>query len=160
MLLISLICHTPIVIRGYPCALWPFLTIWRWKTSNETGFGMSPLCYRRKCSPKGGIQWLLVYLLYWVMHVVLYRRIVMAIETAIFVGVFVDCCLFACCPGWRWGNTEQVVAQCQHPVASGVALNMPHWAMSSVLLRRTAVAIKTADGRGEFVRHRRFCHQQ
>jgi hypothetical protein len=28
----------------------------------------------------------------------------MAIKTATFLGVFVDCCLFACCPGSRWGN--------------------------------------------------------
>jgi hypothetical protein len=26
-------------------------------------------------------------------------------KTATFLGVFVDCCLFACCPGGRWGNT-------------------------------------------------------
>jgi hypothetical protein len=66
----------------------------------------------------------------------------MAIKTASFLGVFVDCCLFACCPGGRWGDTEQVVAQCWHPVASGVALDMPHWGMPSVLLWRTAVTIK------------------
>ncbi len=46
------------------------------------------------------------------MRMVLYCRIAMAIKTASFVGVFVDCCLFACCPGRRWGNTEQVAAQC------------------------------------------------
>jgi hypothetical protein len=68
----------------------------------------------------------------------------MAIKTACVLGVFVDYCLFACCPGGRWGNTEQVIAQCQHPVASGVALDMLHWEMLSVSLRRTAVAIKTA----------------
>jgi hypothetical protein len=77
---------------------------------------------------------------------VMYWRIAMAINTACFLDVFVDCCLFACCPGGRWGDTEQVVARCQHPVASGVALDMPHWAMPSVLLRRSAVAIKTASG--------------
>jgi hypothetical protein len=44
------------------------------------------------------------------MHAVTYWRIAMAIKMASFVGVFVDCCLFACCPGNRWGNTEQVVA--------------------------------------------------
>ncbi len=99
-------------------------------------------------------------LLHWAMCVVLYRHIAMAIETASFVGVFVDCCLFAWCPGGRWGNTEQVVAQCRHPVASGVALVMPHWAMPSVLLWRAALAIETAGGRGAFVRHRRFCHRQ
>ncbi len=91
---------------------------------------------------------------------VTYQRIAMASKTASFLGVFVDCCLFACCPGGRWGNTEQVVAQCWHPVASRVALDMPHWAMPSVLLRRTAMAIKTAHGRCAFVCHHRFCHQQ
>jgi hypothetical protein len=99
-------------------------------------------------------------LLHWARCVVTYCRIAMAIKTASFLGVFVDCCLFACCPGGCWGDTERVVAQCRHPVASGVALDMPHWAMPSVSLRRTAMAIKTAGGRGAFVRHHRFCHQQ
>jgi hypothetical protein len=85
-------------------------------------------------------------LLHWAMCAVTYRRIAMAIKTATFLGVFVDCCLFACCPGGCWGNTYQVVAQWQHPVASGVALDVPHRAMPSVLLRRTAVAIETAGG--------------
>jgi hypothetical protein len=74
-------------------------------------------------------------LLHWAMCAVTYRRIAMAIKTASFLGVFVDCCLFACCPGGRWGNTKQVVAQCRRPVASGVALDMLHRAMPSVLLR-------------------------
>jgi hypothetical protein len=77
---------------------------------------------------------------------VLYRHTAVAIETASFVGVFVDCCLFACCPGGRWGNAEGEVAQWQHPVASQVALAMPHRAMPSVLLRRTTTAIKRAGG--------------
>ncbi len=85
-------------------------------------------------------------LLHQAMCTVTYRRIAMAIEMASFAGVFVDCCLYACCPGGRWGNTEQVVAQCQRPVAFGVALDMPHWAMPSVLLWHTAVAIKMAGG--------------
>jgi hypothetical protein len=80
----------------------------------------------------------------------------MAINLATFLGAFVDRCLFACCPGGHWGDTERVVAQCRHPVASGVALDIPHWAMPSALLRRTTVAIKTAGGRGAFVRHRRL----
>ena len=99
-------------------------------------------------------------LLHWAMHAVLYPRITMAIKTASFVGVFVDCCLFACCSGGRGGNTEQVVAQCRCLVASGVALDMRHQAMPSVLLRHTAVAIKTAGGQGAFVCHCRFCHRQ
>ncbi len=48
-------------------------------------------------------------LLHQAMHVVMYRRITMAFKMAIFAGVFVDCCLYACCPGGRWGNREQVV---------------------------------------------------
>ncbi len=99
-------------------------------------------------------------LLHWAMGAVRYRRIAMAIKTATFLGVFVDCCLFACCPGGCWGNTEQVVAQWQRPVSYGVALDMLHWAMPSVLLRRTAVATETAGGRGEFVHHRQFCRRQ
>jgi hypothetical protein len=68
------------------------------------------------------------------MCTVTYRRIAMAINLATFLESFVDCCLFACCPGGRWGNTEQVVTQCQRSVASGVALDMTHWAIPSVLL--------------------------
>jgi hypothetical protein len=49
-------------------------------------------------------------LLHWAMRAVTYQHIAMAIKTASFVGVFVDCCLFACCPGGCWGNMEQVVA--------------------------------------------------
>ncbi len=83
-------------------------------------------------------------LLHWAICAVTYRCIAMAIKTACFLGVFVDCCLFACYPGGRWGNLERVVAQCRHPGASGVALDMLHWAMPSVLLRHSAAAIKTA----------------
>jgi hypothetical protein len=85
-------------------------------------------------------------LLHRAMCVVTYQHIAMAIKMASFAGVFVDCCLYACCPGGRWGDPEQVVAQCQHPVASGVALDMPHRAMLSVLLWHTTVAIQMAGG--------------
>jgi hypothetical protein len=34
----------------------------------------------------------------------------MAIKMASFAGVFVDCYLYACCLGGRWGNMEQVFA--------------------------------------------------
>jgi hypothetical protein len=87
-------------------------------------------------------------LFYWAMHTVTYRRIAMAIKTASFVGVFVDCCLFACCPGSPRGNTEQVVTQCQRPVGSRVALDMLHWAMCFISHRRTAMAIETANDGG------------
>ncbi len=45
-------------------------------------------------------------LFHWAICAVLYRRTAAAINMATFLGVFVDCCLFACCPGGRWGNTE------------------------------------------------------
>ncbi len=93
-------------------------------------------------------------LLHQAMRTVLYQRTATAINIATFLGVFVDCCIFACCSGGCWDDGEQVVAQCRCPVASGVALDMPHWAMPSVLLRRTAAAIETAGGRGAFVCHR------
>jgi hypothetical protein len=49
-------------------------------------------------------------LLHQAMCAVTYWHIAMAIKMASFAGVFVDCCLYACCPGGRWGNMEQVVA--------------------------------------------------
>jgi hypothetical protein len=65
-------------------------------------------------------------LLHWAMHAVTCRHIAMAIKTASKVGVFIDCCLIACCPGGHRDNKEQVVARWQRPVASKVALDMPH----------------------------------
>jgi hypothetical protein len=50
-------------------------------------------------------------LLHQAMCTVTYWRIAMAIKKASKVGVFVHHCLFACCPGGHWGNTEQVVTQ-------------------------------------------------
>ena len=97
-------------------------------------------------------------LLHQTMRMVSYRRIVMSIKIASFVGVFVDRCLFACCASGRWGDMEQVVAQCRHPVASGVALCMLHRAMCFVSYRRTAM---DQNGRPTrcFVSHCQFCHQ-
>ncbi len=98
--------------------------------------------------------------LYWAMHVVSYRCITMAIEMASKVGVLFDCCFVDCCPGRHWGDMEQVGARCQNPVAYGVALDMLHWVMPSVLLWCTAVAIETAGRQGVFVCHCQCCHQQ
>ncbi len=94
-------------------------------------------------------------LLYWAMHAVLYRCTTGAIKMASLFGTFFCCHFVCCCPGSRWGNTKWAVTRWLHPVASRVALDMPHWAMPSVLLQRTAVAIETAGGQGAFVRH---CH--
>jgi hypothetical protein len=97
-------------------------------------------------------------LLHRAMCTVTYWHIAMAIKTATFLGAFVDCCLFACCPGGCWGDTERVVTRCRRPVASGVALDMPHQAMPSVLLRRICKAFEMGRDGGAFVRHRRFCY--
>ncbi len=58
------------------------------------------------------------------MRAVTYQRIAIAIKTTSFIGVFVDCCLFDCYLGGRWGDTERVVTLCRRPVASGVALDI------------------------------------
>jgi hypothetical protein len=92
------------------------------------------------------------------MCAVTYRRIAMAIDLATFLETFVDCCLFAFFPGGRWGDTEQVVAQCQRPVASGVALDMPHWVMLSVSPRRIHKAFEMGCDGGAFVCHCQFCY--
>jgi hypothetical protein len=78
---------------------------------------------------------------------------------ATFLGVFVDCCLFACCPGGHRGNMEQIVAQWRRPEASGVALDMLHWAIQAALHPRVRMAIKTTSKGGTFVPHCQFCHQ-
>jgi len=66
-----------------------------------------------------------------------------------------NCCI-DCHPGGRRGDTERVVVRWQHSVASGEALVMLHWAMCSVLHRRTAMAIKMAHDGGTFVRRHRL----
>jgi hypothetical protein len=89
-------------------------------------------------------------LLNWTMCSVLYRRTTAAINMATILGVFVDCCLFACCSGGCWGNTEQVVTRWRRPVASEVALDMPHRAMPSVSLQRIHKAFEMGHNGGAF----------
>jgi hypothetical protein len=97
-------------------------------------------------------------LLHWAMCTVTYLCVAMAIKMATFLGTFVVCCLFVCCPGGCWGDTEQVVTRCRRPVASGVTLDMPHWAMPSVLLWRIHKAFETGRDGGAFVRQHQFCY--
>ncbi len=99
-------------------------------------------------------------LLYWAMQAVLHRRTAAAIEMASHFGTFFCDHFVCCCPGRRWGNTEQVVARSRRPVASGVALDMLHWAMRFVSHQQTAMAIKMANNRGTCWCHCRFCHRQ
>ncbi len=58
-----------------------------------------------------------------------------------------------CCPGGCWGNTEQVVAQWQHPVVSGKALDILHQPMCTLLHLCLRMAIKMANNGGAFVCH-------
>jgi hypothetical protein len=90
----------------------------------------------------------------------MYRRIAMAINLATFLESFVDCCLSFCCPGGRWGDTELVVAQCRHPGASSVALDLLNWAMPRASLQRVGMAIKMARNGGVFSLHCQFCYRQ
>ncbi len=81
------------------------------------------------------------------MCAVTYRRIAMAINLATFLEAFVDCCLFFCCPGGRRGDAELVVAQCQRPGTSSVAVDLLNWAMPRALLQLVRMAIEMArDG--------------
>jgi hypothetical protein len=86
-------------------------------------------------------------LLHLAMRMVLYQGITAAIKMASKAGPFLHHHFVCCCPGGRWGNTGQVVAQWRRPVASRVALDMLHRAMPSVLLWCTAVAIKNGQQR-------------
>jgi hypothetical protein len=61
-----------------------------------------------------------------------------------------------CCHGGRRGDTEGVVARWQHPVASGVALDMMHGAMPHVLRQRLRIAIEMSSDGGAFVHHQRL----
>jgi hypothetical protein len=88
------------------------------------------------------------------MRALLYWYTALAMNMATFLGVFVDCCLFACCSGGCWGNTEQVFAQWQLPGASSVALDLLYWAMPRSSLQCVHMAIEMACNGGTFVCHR------
>jgi hypothetical protein len=93
------------------------------------------------------------------MCVVTFRHIAMAINSATFLESFVDCCLFFCCPGGRWGDMELVVARCRRPGASSVALDFLNWAMPRASLQCVRMAIEMACDGGVLSLHRRFYYQ-
>jgi hypothetical protein len=49
-----------------------------------------------------------------------------------------------------WGNTGQILAGWRRPVASKVALDLPHWAMCSALYRLIRMDIEMAREGGAF----------
>ena len=69
-------------------------------------------------------------------------------------GFILHRCFVDCRHGGRRGDTEQVVARWQRPVASDVAVDMLHWAMPHVPLQRLRTAIKMACDGGTFARRR------
>ena len=69
-------------------------------------------------------------------------------------GYILHRCFVDCRHGGRRGDTEQVVARWQRPVASNVAVDMLHWAMPHVPLQRLRTAIKMACDGGTFARRR------
>ena len=76
-------------------------------------------------------------------------------------GHILHLCFVCCRPSGRCGNTEQVVAKWQCPVASGEALVMLQWEMNAVLHRCTVMAMELACDGGAFVCCRRlFCLTQ
>ena len=144
MLLVSLICHTPIVIRGQHVN-WSSFSLsnvrnnrsWRVPFYN-IGASACPMVafsgFNESHKPPP-----LIVLPHRNGHqnsqqrgYVLHHR-------------FVDCR-----HGGHRGNTEQVVARCQHPVASDVAVDMLHRAMPHVPLQRLRTAIKMACDGGTF----------
>jgi hypothetical protein len=78
----------------------------------------------------------------------------MAIDSATFLESFVDCCLFFCCLGGRWSDTELVVARCRRPGTSSVALDLLNRAMPRALLQRVRMAIEMARDGGVLSSHR------
>ncbi len=124
---------------------------------------MTDCNYQLQYSPNGSVQWLLPKPWKWTSSIrqsMRYRAGEPQRPSkwpAKLVYFFV-CFFICCCSGSRWGNMEGVVARWQRPVASGVALDMPHQAMPSVLLQHTPVIIETANNGGAFVCHPRlFC---
>jgi hypothetical protein len=128
------------------------------KTWKKTKVGMIDCNYWPQYLPGGDVQWLLPK--YWTPSI---KQCARYCTDALprpskcpskLVHFFCNC-FVCCCPGGHWGNTEQVVVRWQRPVASGVALDMLHWSMPSVLLQRTAMAIKKANNGGALIHH---CH--
>jgi len=63
-------------------------------------------------------------------------------------GYMIHRCFVCCRSGGHQGDTERVVAQWRRPVASGVALGMPHWAMPHVSLQCLTMAINMVHREG------------
>jgi hypothetical protein len=138
-----------------------FLLIWQWKHKKSvvamSGFVLLDIILTQWQRPVASSKAL--DLLHQAMRGVLYWCTTAAMNMATFLGVFVDCCLFACCPGGCWGDMEQVVTRWWLPGASSVALDLLHWAMPRSSLQRVHMAIKMACNGGTFGCHCWFYHR-
>ncbi len=146
-------CHTPIVIRGHPFTLSFFfnemimIIIKKWCWHDQLMLLEQILTPLRH--PVA--SWKAMNLLHQAVCAVLYWNTATVIRMVNKVGVFFHHCCFACNPGSCRHNTEWVVAHWQRPEASGVALDMLHWAMPCLLLNCICLAIKMTRNRGSFV---------
>jgi len=71
-------------------------------------------------------------------------------------GYMIHRCFVCCRPGGPQGDTERVVAQWRHPVASNVALDMLHPEMPHVSLQHLTMAINMVRRGGAFGSRRRL----
>ncbi len=150
----SLICHTPIVIRGYLCAFVAFFDDLTMRNIEKTGVGMSNWWLSEQVFAQWwhpGASSEALDLLHWAMHGVLYRCITMAIKTARKVGVFIHPCVVDCFPDIRGSNTEQIVARWWCPLAFDMALDFLYLATPHELLQCLRMAITMACNGGTFV---------
>jgi hypothetical protein len=153
--LVSLICHTPFVIKGQHV---------NWSSFSQRNVRNNrSWCVPFIISEQMLVQW-------W--RLVAYMKATNLLHRAKRAIVPPHCdghqygqqrwyilhrCFVDCCHGGRWGNTEQVVAQWQRPVASDVAVDMgdaactastpPHGHRNGLQWRLTA------HRRRYFVRH-------
>ena len=144
--LVSLICHTPFVIKGQHV---------NWSSFSQRNVRNN----RSWCAPFIISEQMLVQ--WW--RLVAYIKATNLLHRAKRTIVpphrdghqngqqrwyIVHCCFVDCCHGGHWGNTEQVVAQWQRPVASDLAIDMLHWVMPHAPLQHFRTDIKMACNGG------------
>ena len=156
MVPVSLICHTPIVIRGQHV---------NWSSFSQCNVRINRRwCVRLVISGRVLAQWWC--LVAFMKATNLLHRVGDAHsivrshrdghQNGQQSGYILHYCCVDCSPGGRRGDTERVVTQWWRSVASGEALVMLHREMSSVLHQRTAMAIEMAHDGGTFVRRHRL----
>ena len=157
MLLVSLICHTLIVIRGQhvnssPFSRWNQRDNRRWRVRFDAiGVSAHPMAVfsgfneSHEPPPSGDARGIVPP------HRPGHRNGHQS-------GYMLHQCYVDCCPGGCRGNTEWLVDRWRLPVASYVTLVMLHQVMPHVSLQCLRMAIEMASDGGAFVRCRRlFC---